>query len=127
MSAADWLVTPTAIRAFFLAQQQEIKQLRGQRMALASQLASLLQRIGRRMVREMRRASRRGDGSELNGGSSDREDVSQRSAGRLARFAPVRQMLLPNRNGAPPLVAMKRSVVTNSTSKQSDTVLAPGA
>jgi hypothetical protein len=47
ISEADWLATPSAVRSLFLAQQQEIEQLRGQLTALASELASLRERIGR--------------------------------------------------------------------------------
>jgi len=44
---ADWLATPAAVRAFILAQQQENDELRSQLTALASELASLRERIGR--------------------------------------------------------------------------------
>ncbi|MBD2550601.1 IS66 family transposase, partial [Microcystis elabens FACHB-917] len=51
---ADWLATPASVRALILvqqaelqAQQQEIEQLRGQLTALATELASLRERIGR--------------------------------------------------------------------------------
>ena len=54
ISEADWQATPAAFRAFILvqqaelqAQQQEIEQLRGQLTALATELASLRERIGR--------------------------------------------------------------------------------
>ena len=54
ISEADWQATPTAVRAFILvqqselqAQQHEIEQLRGQLAALATELASLRERIGR--------------------------------------------------------------------------------
>ena len=47
ISEADWLATPTAVRAFILAQQQEIEQLRSQLTALATELASLREQIGR--------------------------------------------------------------------------------
>ncbi len=54
ISEADWQATPTAVRAFILdqqaelqAQQQEIEQLRGQLAALATELASLREQIGR--------------------------------------------------------------------------------
>jgi transposase len=54
ISEADWQATPTAVRAFILdqqaelqAQQQEIEQLRNQLTALATELASLRERIGR--------------------------------------------------------------------------------
>jgi transposase len=47
ISEADWLATPSAVRSLILAQQQEIEQLRGQLTALASELASLRERIGR--------------------------------------------------------------------------------
>jgi len=54
ISEADWQATPTAVRAFILnqqaelrAQQQEIEQLRGQLAGLATELASLREQIGR--------------------------------------------------------------------------------
>ncbi len=47
ISEADWLLTPRAVRAFILAQQQEIEQHRAQLTALASELAQLRERIGR--------------------------------------------------------------------------------
>ena len=47
IAEADWLATPAAVRAFILAQQQEIEQLRSQLAALATELASLRERIGR--------------------------------------------------------------------------------
>ena len=47
ISEADWLATPAAVRAFILAQQQEIEQLRSQLTALAAELASLREKIGR--------------------------------------------------------------------------------
>ena len=39
IAEADWLATPTAVRAFILAQQQENAELRSQLIALASELA----------------------------------------------------------------------------------------
>ena len=47
ISEADWLATPTAVRAFILAQQQEIEKLRSQLTALATELSALRERIGR--------------------------------------------------------------------------------
>lgn len=47
ISEADWLLTPSAVRAFILAQQQEIEQHRAQLTALATELAQLRERIGR--------------------------------------------------------------------------------
>ena len=47
ISEADWLVSPTAVRVFISAQQQEIEQLRSQLTALASELSGLRERIGR--------------------------------------------------------------------------------
>jgi transposase len=44
---ADWLLWPPEARAFILAQQQEIEQLRSQLTALATELAGLRERIGR--------------------------------------------------------------------------------
>ena len=48
---ADWLATPAAVRSFILAQQQEIKLMRDQfttlATTLATELASLRERIGR--------------------------------------------------------------------------------
>jgi transposase len=51
---ADWLATPASVRTLILVQQQEIQalrqendELRGQLAALATELASLLERIGR--------------------------------------------------------------------------------
>jgi hypothetical protein len=54
ISEADWLVSPTAVRVFISAQQQEIQALREeneerrvQLTALASELSALRERIGR--------------------------------------------------------------------------------
>ena len=47
ISEPDWQATPAAVRAFILPQQQEIELLRGQLTALATELASLRERIGR--------------------------------------------------------------------------------
>ena len=54
ISEADWLATPTSVRALILAQQEEIQALkqenqllRSQLAALATELASLRERIGR--------------------------------------------------------------------------------
>jgi len=47
MSEADWLATPASVRTLILSQQEEIDQLRQQLTALATQLASLRERIGR--------------------------------------------------------------------------------
>ena len=47
ISEANWLLTPSAVRAFILVQQQEIEQLRLQLTALATELAQLRERIGR--------------------------------------------------------------------------------
>ena len=51
---ADWLATPASVRTLILVQQQEIlalrqenDELRGQLAALATELASLRERIGR--------------------------------------------------------------------------------
>ena len=44
---ADWLLWPPEARQFILAQQQEIEQLRSQLGALATELASLREQIGR--------------------------------------------------------------------------------
>ena len=44
---ADWLSWPADARAFILAQQEEIEQLRGRLTALATELAHLRERIGR--------------------------------------------------------------------------------
>ena len=43
----DWLATPVAVCALILAQQEEIEQLRARLTALATELASLRDRIGR--------------------------------------------------------------------------------
>jgi len=47
IAEADWLAWPPDARALILAQQQEIEQLRSQLTALATELASLRERIGR--------------------------------------------------------------------------------
>jgi transposase len=47
ISEADWLATPVAVRALILSQQDEIEQLRAQLTALATELASLRERIAR--------------------------------------------------------------------------------
>ena len=47
ISDADWLAWPPEAREFILAQQQEIEQLRLQLTTLATELASLRERIGR--------------------------------------------------------------------------------
>ena len=69
ISEADWQATPTAVRAFILdqqaelqAQQQEIEQLRGQLAALATELASLREQIGRSSRHSSKPPSRDGPG-----------------------------------------------------------------
>ena len=47
ISEADWLVTPVAVRALIVAEQEEIEQLSAKLTALATELASLRERIGR--------------------------------------------------------------------------------
>jgi transposase len=47
ISETDWLATPVAVRALILSQQDEIERLRAQLTALATDLASLRERIGR--------------------------------------------------------------------------------
>ena len=47
ISEADWLSWPAGARTFILSQQEEIEQLRAQLTALATELASLRERIGR--------------------------------------------------------------------------------
>jgi hypothetical protein len=47
ISEADWHAAPSAVRALILAQQEEIQQLRAQVWAMATELASLRERIGR--------------------------------------------------------------------------------
>jgi hypothetical protein len=54
ISEADWLATPSAVKALILAQQEELQvqqeelqQLRAQISALATELASLRERISR--------------------------------------------------------------------------------
>ncbi len=43
----DWLATPSAVRALILAQQEENQDLRARVSAMATELASLRERIGR--------------------------------------------------------------------------------
>jgi uncharacterized coiled-coil protein SlyX len=47
ISKADWHATSASVRALILAQQDEIEQLRAQLTALATELASMRERIGR--------------------------------------------------------------------------------
>ena len=47
ISEADWHATSASVRALILAQQDENEQLRAQLTALATELASLRERIGR--------------------------------------------------------------------------------
>jgi hypothetical protein len=47
ISDADWLSWPAGARALILVQQEENEQLRSQLTALATELASLRERIGR--------------------------------------------------------------------------------
>ena len=47
ISEADWLVKPVAVRALIVAEQEEIEQLSAKLTALATELASLRERIGR--------------------------------------------------------------------------------
>ena len=47
ISEVDWLATPSAVRALILAQQEEIQDLRARVSAMATELASLRERIGR--------------------------------------------------------------------------------
>ena len=66
---ADWLATPASVRALILAQQHEIQalrkendELRGQLAALATELASLRERIGRSSRNSSRPPSSDGPG-----------------------------------------------------------------
>jgi len=47
ISEMDWLATPVSVRALVLAQQEQIESLQQQLTALATELASLHERIGR--------------------------------------------------------------------------------
>ena len=47
ISEADWVSWPAGARELILSQQEEIEQLRSQLTALATELASLRERIGR--------------------------------------------------------------------------------
>ena len=47
ISESDWLATPCSVRALILTQQAEIQELRAQLSAMATELASLRERIGR--------------------------------------------------------------------------------
>ncbi|QPN59154.1 IS66 family transposase [Synechococcus sp. CBW1002] len=47
IAEADWQATPVAVRAFIVAQQQENAELRNQLTALATELASLREQVGR--------------------------------------------------------------------------------
>jgi len=47
---ADWLLLPPEARAFLLAQQQDNAELRGQLASLATELAGLQERMGRRSL-----------------------------------------------------------------------------
>lgn len=47
ISEADWLATPAAVRQLILSQREQIDQLRPQVSAMAAELASLRERIGR--------------------------------------------------------------------------------
>jgi transposase len=47
IAEADWQLTPPAVRALICSQQQEIEQLRNQLSALATELASLREKVGR--------------------------------------------------------------------------------
>jgi len=69
ISDADWLATPAAVRAFILVQQQEIQalrqandELRAQLTALATELASLREQIGRSSRNSSRPPSSDGPG-----------------------------------------------------------------
>jgi transposase len=62
ISEADWLSWPSGARELILGQQEEIKQLRTQLTALASELASLRERIGRSSRNSSRPPSSDGPG-----------------------------------------------------------------
>jgi transposase len=62
ISEADWLATPSAVRGFLLAQQQEIEELRGQLTALATELARLREQISRSSRNSSRPPSSDGPG-----------------------------------------------------------------
>ena len=62
ISEADWLATPSAVRALILAQQEEIQQLRVQVCAMATELASLRERIGRTSRNSFKPPSSNGPG-----------------------------------------------------------------
>jgi transposase len=62
ISEADWLSTPATVRVLILSQQQEIEQLRRQLTALATELASLRERVGRSSRNSSRPPSSDGPG-----------------------------------------------------------------
>ncbi len=62
ISEADWLSWSSGARELILAQQEEIKQLRTQLTALASELASLRERIGRSSSKSSKPPSSDGPG-----------------------------------------------------------------
>jgi transposase len=62
ISEADWLSTPATVRVLILSQQQEIEQLRCQLTALATELASLRERVGRSSRNSSRPPSSDGPG-----------------------------------------------------------------
>jgi cell division septum initiation protein DivIVA len=75
ISEADWSATPVGVRAGFLEllqhgqeQQQEIEQLRAQLTALATELASLRERIGRSSRNSSKPPSSDGPGFSLQSG-----------------------------------------------------------
>jgi transposase len=62
IAEADWQATPVAVRAFIVAQQQENAELRNQLTALATELASLREQVGRSSRNSSRPPSSDGPG-----------------------------------------------------------------
>ena len=62
ISDVDWLATPPSVRALVMAQQEQIQLLQQQLTALATELASLRERIGRNSRNSSRPPSSDGPG-----------------------------------------------------------------
>jgi hypothetical protein len=94
ISEADWQATPAGIRSLILSQQQEIQvlrqeneQLRVQLTALATELASLRERIGRSSRNSSKPPSSDGPGLSLRGNPSGYKPPERRKGSGRKRGA----------------------------------------
>jgi hypothetical protein len=102
ISEADWLAWPTSARSLILHQQQEIQllrqendQLRAQLTALATELASLRERIGRTSRNSSKPPSGDGQGfkpPERRKGSGRKRGGQQGHPGRGPELLPIERV-----------------------------------